>query len=296
MKKVALIGKFFNLHDEEYIARSFEELGCSVLRIEQATPMRTVLDSLSNFAPDVCIHTKYDPPEGGGLFQEEMRRRGILTVCWLFDLYWGYGRQHRIFSSPFFRARYVVTTDGGHQQNWRNAQIKHFCVRQGIYKPECYLEPVTNPQGVVFIGSDNPLFGERTAIMGKLATRYGDDFHWHGKKNTNDVRGRELNRIYAASKIVVGDSVYSPHYWSNRVVETLGRGGFLIHQEVEGLKEEYPDLVTYQKGDVADLFEKIDYYLTHEAERLALVQKNFEHVRDNYTMEKKCAELLTLVC
>jgi spore maturation protein CgeB len=76
-------------------------------------------------------------------------------------------------------------------------------------------------------------------------------------------------------------------------VETLGRGGFLIHQEVDGLKEEYPHLVTYKRGDLNDLKEKIDYYIEHEDERKALVVKNYEWVRDNYTMDKKCAELLS---
>jgi spore maturation protein CgeB len=93
----------------------------------------------------------------------------------------------------------------------------------------------------------------------------------------------------------VGDSVYSPYYWSNRVVETLGRGGFLIHQDVPGLKEEFPFLVTYTKGDIVELKDLVEYYLVHEEERQDILKKNFEWVRERYTMKHKCQEILNII-
>ncbi len=128
--------------------------------------------------------------------------------------------------------------------------------------------------------------------MDKLSLDY--NFKWFGRYSTNEIRGLPLNELYSQTKIVVGDSVYSPHYWSNRVVETLGRGGFLIHREVEGLKEVYPDLVTYD-GTYDDLMKKIDYYLAHEDERREIIKKNFERVRDYYTMDKQCQKLLNYI-
>ena len=144
--------------------------------------------------------------------------------------------------------------------------------------PFCTIEPNV---GVVSVPDER---------LEQLAKMY--NFKWFGRKNTDELRGENLNEIYAKTKIVVGDSVYSPYYWSNRVVETLGRGGFLIHRDVPGIKEEYPDLVTYD-GTMEDLLKKIDYYLSHEEERQEIIRKNFEHVRDHYTMDKKCEELIT---
>jgi spore maturation protein CgeB len=115
---------------------------------------------------------------------------------------------------------------------------------------------------------------------------------WIGKNDANEMRGTALNYLYAKTKVVVGDSVISPNYWSNRVVETLGRGGFLIHKEVEGIKEEYPYLVTYT--DYGDLKAKITYYLAHDDERMEIIKKNYEWVLNNYTCDKKCAELIKL--
>lgn len=292
--RIAYIGKFEKLYDEEYIAKSFETLGHTVLRLPDNYGLRPIFRRIEEFVPDLVIFTKFNVAENGLLFIKSLREKGIKTVCWLFDLYWGYPREHRIGVDPCFRADYVFTTDGGHADQWAAAKINHYCVRQGIYAPECYLEEVDKPHGVVFVGGQNAIYPKRQKQMDFIGKSY-QDFRWYGKKNTDDLRGIKLNQLYATAKIVVGDSVYSPNYWSNRVVETLGRGGFLIHQAVPGLEAEYPYLVTYEKDNLRELREKIDYYLEHEQERLAIVKKNFDWVKKHYTMDKKCSELLKIL-
>jgi hypothetical protein len=285
---IAFVGKFEKLYDEEYIARSFEALGHTVSRLPMAYPARQLLFVLERIKPDIVLCCKWErmPPE--------LQANGIKTVCWLFDLYFGYEREYRVKNAPYFKADRVFTTDGGHQEQFKEAGVKHQCVRQGIYEPECYLAPSTGKSHpIVFVGSYNPLNEDRNKTLEFVEKRYGNKFAWYGKENTHELRGHELNELYAKTKIVIGDSVYSPYYWSNRVVETLGRGGFLIHQEVEGLKEAYPHLVTYRRGDLEDLHAKIEYYLTHEQERKEIVQKNFEWVKQYNTMDKRCAELIS---
>lgn len=288
--KIAIIGKFSNLHDEEYIARSFEMLGHEVIRINQLWGASLIHRKIVLSKPEILIFTKWQADELGKDAIRRSKEWGMKTVCWLFDLYWGYEREFRIKTASYFKADYVMTTDGGHEKEWQQAGVNHFLVRQGIYDKECLLLPIENPQGIVFVGSENAFNSPRNNIIKKIKEQY-TDFHWHGRNDTNEVRGMTLNKLYSRTKIVIGDSVYSPYYWSNRVVETLGRGGFLIHREVEGLKEEYPDLVTYD-GTFIDLQKKIDYYLTHEDERQEIIKKNFELVRSKYTMDKKCQILI----
>ena len=292
---IAYIGKFRLMHDEEYIARSFESLGHSVTRIDERMLTSQIEGLLEQSNPDIVIFSKLACAEPARILKF-IKDHNFLSVCWVFDLYWDYpGREYRVLTSPCFKADYVVTTDGGHSDKWRSVGIKHFCVRQGIYTDECFILPQNITKDVVFVGSDNPLNYDRTNVNRVLMNKYRGRFEWFGRTNTNDVRGIDLNTLYAQSKIVVGDSVYSPYYWSNRVVETLGRGGFLIHQEVEGIKDEYPDMVTYKRGDLEELIDKIEYFLVHDEEREVIRQKNFEHVKKNYTMEKKCAQLLKFV-
>lgn len=289
MKKIAFIGKFGRLYDEEYIARSFEMLGCEVVRISQQMATHDIERILLKEKLDILLYCKWEQPVSLNETIDTLKREGVRTVCWLFDLYFNYQRERYMKNNRFFRSDYVFTTDGGNDHRWKELGINHFCVRQGIYAPECFIEESNPVYDVIFVGSENPYHPERTALMKELGLKY--NFSWFGRRDTNEVRGTRLNSIFAETKVVVGDSVYSPNYWSNRVVETLGRGGFLIHKEVPGIKEEYPYLVTYD----TDLFEKIDYYLAHEDERKEIVQKNFEFVRDNYTMEKQCQKLLNFI-
>jgi hypothetical protein len=292
--KIFFIGKFVKMYDEEYIARSFEFLGHEVLRCEQSTQPNDIGNAIDKFKPDIVLYTKWErPPVLDKLF-EIHQRRGMTTVCWLFDLYWGYPREYQIQTKKFFKSDFVFTTDGGHDLEWKMANVNHRTVRQGIYKNECYMLPVDNyVNNVVFVGSENPMYQERTntiLLLQELFTK----FKWVGRHDTDETRSTSLNELYAETKIVVGDSYPSPRYWSNRVVETLGRGGFLIHRDVEGIKKEYPHLVTYN-GTIGDLKNKIKYYLEHDKEREEIRQMNFQWVKDRYTMDKKCEELINHV-
>lgn len=286
--KIAFIGKFSNMHDEEYIARSFKMIGCDVLRLPQHLKPFDLKEALVPFKPDIILYAKWECPLELKEVIESLQRNNAKTVCWLFDLYFDYQREFLVKSRSFFKSDYVFTTDGGHEEKFIELDINHKCVRQGILKEECKLLPFQSiSHGIVFVGSESPIYPERTKLVESLKAS------WFGRYNTNEMRGKSLNELYARTRIVIGDSFPSDYYWSNRIVETLGRGGFLIHREVKGLKKEYPYLVTYK--DIEDLKTKIEYYKNHEKERREIVKKNFEWVRDNYTMDKQCQKVLNYI-
>jgi spore maturation protein CgeB len=288
--RIAFIGKFTNLHDEEYIARSFETIGCEVYRIPQSLSPFDISKALENQPIDVILYCKWVCPPEVKKTIEILQRTGVKTVCWVFDIYFNYTREYQVKHASFFKSDFVFTTDNGNNERFKDLGINHYCIRQGIYRDECVLLPFEKIEhNITFVGSDNPIYPERSKIVKEL------NAHWVGKKNTGEARGIALNELYAVSGVVIGDSWYSPYYWSNRVVETLGRGGFLIHQEVEGLKEEYPYLITYPRGDIDKLKELINYYLTHEKERRDIIKQNFQWVKDNYTMDKQCQKLLNII-
>lgn len=283
--RIVIIGKFHKLYDEEYIAKSFEMIGCEVIRIPQTMIGIDIILNLFKYKPDVILYAKWDCPLDVKNRIEQLQRNGTKTVCWLFDLYFGYTREFQVKNKSFFKSDYVFTTDGGHQKEFEELGINHKCVRQGIYKDDCYILPFKEIKyEIVFVGSYSPIYPERNELMQRLGVK------WIGKHNSDEIRGDKLNELYCETRIVVGDSFPSPFYWSNRVVETLGRGGFLIHKETEGLKDEYPYLVTYK--DEKDLLEKIDYYTKHEDDRREIIINNFNWVKDNYTCEKQCQKIL----
>jgi len=284
--KILYIGKFKKLWDEEYIAQAFESLGHDVIRLPETHKKPT--DVIAEYKPDLVLWAKLNINNPMSVVNY-CKQNNIKTVCWVWDLYWGYAREHQIHTNLMFKADYVFTSDGGHQNEWESVGIKHKCIRQGIHEPECYLEPGEKLYDVVFIGSQNQFNAERLKIINQVKKDF--NFKWFGKENEDEIRGPKLNRLFCQSKIIIGDSVYSPNYWSNRVVETLGRGGFLIHVDVPGIKEEYPYLVTYEKGNYEDLKQKINHYLQNPNLREEIIKKNHEWVKNNYTCKHKCQEL-----
>src|SRR2546425_6987535 len=130
---------------------------------------------------------------------------------------------------------------------------------------------------------------------------YGNRFGKYGHPQQT-IRNQELNDLYASAKIAVGDSVCVDFkhemYWSDRVYETLGRGGFIIHPYIKGLEQEFTDkenIVFYEYGNFAQLKELIDYYLEHEFERWNIQYAGHEYVKANCTYHNRLQQMLDIV-
>jgi glycosyltransferase involved in cell wall biosynthesis len=175
----------------------------------------------------------------------------------------------------------------------------------GVLKDECYLaDPWSVQYPIIFVGSYNyhRAWPYRRQLIDWLKETYPDKFSGFGPNFGRVMRGDDLNRLYASSKVVVGDS-YSPNfaypgYWSDRIPETLGRGGFLIHPWIEGIDEFYTDrehLVLYDYGDFNQLDELINYYLDHDDEREQIRRAGHEHVKANHTFTNRWQKILRTV-
>ena len=299
--KIAIIGKFSRIYDEEQIALSFEQLGVDVVRIRDAINVPSAIEIIRNETPDVVLYFKLDIVGSQKVLIDWLKSKGIKTVCWLFDLYRVGPRLIVIFTSPIFTSDFVFTTDGGDEEIWKRNGINHHLLRQGIYGKFTYVAEQCKKykHDVVFVGGRNSWWGYRKKVMGFLRSKYGDRFVRYGEKDTHEIRTDELNKLYSSAKIIIGDSVYSPGYWSNRIYETIGRGGFFIHPMVEGLDKEfepYKEFIPYNFNDFDGLKEKIDYYLIHDDERNKIRMAGFERCKKDYTYVNRCRDLIKIVC
>lgn len=302
-KKIIYYGDFIEKYStERYIAHAFREIGYDVLCLqeERATigNAKQVLDEIKQLAPEFILFSKQAP---GGDIDELMKllkENKIKTVCWLFDLYFDlpHGDREKKLKEkkPPYNSDVLVSTDGGHSGKFFDLNINHICVRQGIHEPEAILYERKKTHDIIFVGGDH--FRNRGWLLDGLAKHYGSAFeHWGFPVQ---IRNLPLNELYASTKIVVGDSQPSPHYWSNRIYETLGRGGFLIHPKVAGLEKEFEDgkhLVLYDRGNMPQLYDLIDYYLKNSDEREKIRRAGFEHVKNNYTYKHRVQELCNLL-
>lgn len=291
--KIFYIGGFSKEFDTEvYIAHGFRELGVDIKCWDENLNLTIdmLLERIEAFNPDFVLLSKNR--RYGKLLIDRLRGK-YLTVSWLFDLYHDLPREmncsRSLKDNPFFADR-VFMSDGG------EFGAKKETLRQGIHEPEAILGRPSVDHDVVFIGSDT-YFG-RHQMIDFLKETYKGRFAHYGMGGGREIRGLELNNVLAGSKIVVGDSVYAPNYWSNRIYEVLGRGGFLLHPKVEGLEKEfepYKHFIPFDRGNFEQIKEIIDYFITHKKEREKIRLAGHEFCKENYTYTLRCKTLLQKV-
>ena len=294
--KCFYVGDFKKPYSTEmYITFALRKLGVEVKAWQQDmnVPLVHLLGRIDLFAPDFVLFCKRGNLQGGPELIHALKQKGILIVTWLFDLYRNIPKEmesNRSLKEFQFSADIVFTSDGG--GDW--GDINHHVLRQGISDDETTRGHAKTAPDIAFIGTNT--YNGRDRLISALKDRYKGNFRHYGIGGTNyEVRGKDLNDLLASTKIVVGDSVPSPHYWSNRIYEVLGRGGFLIHPKVEGLEKEfqyYKHFIPFDYGNYPQLYEIIDYYLTHDAEREKIRKAGHTYTKKNLTYTQRCKILL----
>lgn len=229
---------------------------------------------------------------------------GVPTVGYHLDRWWGLHREHQVHEEPFFRCSLVVTADGGHDKQFAAAGVNHHWLPPGVSALEC--EPGTprpEYQGdVAFVGSWRPGYHTEWTHRPQLVrhlNKWGCRF-WPAKGKPA-IRGEALRDLYASTKVLIGDSCLvgdATRYWSDRIPETLGRGGFLIHPYVEGIEEHFTDgkhLRLWPVGDWAELDRLIAYYLTHDDERRDIAAAGRAHVLEHHTYTVRMGQVAALL-
>jgi predicted SAM-dependent methyltransferase len=315
--RIGYIGNFSQSHcTEVHIAATLEDLGHEVMRLQE-----------NELVPGWCVNL---PPDADLLLYTrtwgqyvtlddlaELKRRGIPTASYHLDLYVGLQREDGLDNDPFWKTDYVFTPDGSQQAAdvFKAKGINHFYMKPAVFKGECYIKNYDPAVGlgnnVIFVGGgsptgEGPQYGHREwpyrgQLLKFLQETYGVQYSKYGHPQET-IRNDKLNQLYANSKVVVGDSLClgfdHPYYWSDRVYETLGRGGFLIHPYIKGMEEEFTDrknIVFYEYNNFAQLRELIDYYLIHDDEREMIRRAGYGFVKENATYYDRLAQMLEII-
>ena len=284
--KVLYLGNNRPYATERYVRHALNELGHEVfLKVARGTSFLDVESAVAKYQPDFLLFSKPSQPYYPRLL-EWCQQRKLLTVCWQWDLFWGYRSQR----PPQFCSDLLFTTDGGHQAIWRKLYPCHRVLRQGIHKPDARLWPTRYKWDVGFVGTMHKVHKGRLQLVEALTDHYGDRF-----RLITDIRGLHLNKALASIRVIVGDSYPADYYWSNRIYEILGRGGFLLYPKTVGLEEEFIDgqhYVGFERGNFRELFKVVDRFVVDEEEREKIRKAGYGHVLSNYTYKHRVAVLL----
>jgi hypothetical protein len=240
----------------------------------------------------------------------QLRDLGIPTVALHADLYLGLSREPQMAGDPFWAVDHCFTADGDPacQERFREMGITHHWLPPAVDDDACYIADIPYEHDLVFIGSwrsYHPEYQYRQQLVQWLSKSYGRRFEVWGPQGKGMVRGDDLNRLSAGSKIIIGDSLCldfkHKNYWSDRIPNVLGRGGFMIHPYIDGLERFYkldgPDieLVTYGYGNFKQLADLIDHYYRNDAQREAIRQRGFERTKQNSTWSVRIEEMFDVL-
>lgn len=299
--KITFLGNFtVDYSSESHHKKSLEALGHEVIALQETqASTEQVLEQALQSQMFVWVHTHGWQTRGIKSMEtvlQVLRDKGIPSVTYHLDLWFGLQRQRDLDVDPVYKSiEYFFTVDK-QMADWfnRETKVKGRYLQAGVFHEECVIDKTAGQfyNDVIFVGSKgyHPEWAYRPKLINWLAETYGDRFKHYGGDGLGTVRGAALNQLYGASKISIGDSLCInfdyPYYWSDRVYETLGRGGFMIHPYIQGMGDHFEDrkhLVFYDFNNFEQLKGLIDYYLEHEDEREAIRLAGHEHVKANHT-------------
>lgn len=299
--KVAFVGNFrVDFTSETHWAKSLESLGHEVIRMqEHTTTTETILEKSLECQMFVWVHSHRVVIPGTMKIEavlKELKKKKIPTVAYHLDLYMGLDRWKTYETDPYMNALEYFFTVDKYMEEWlnKNTKTKAFYLPAGVFDREVtMMQPQRVLYDIIFTGSGeyHSEFPFRRELVRFLDDTYRNRFiHIGHGGDIGQKRGMQLNQIYRNAKIVVGDTLQLnfdyPYYYSDRLFEVPGRGGFMIFPDIKGVEDCYEDgkeMVFYKHGDLADLKAKIDYYISHNEEREVIRRAGFERTKRDHT-------------
>lgn len=308
MAKITFLGNFrVSYSSEMHHVKTLESMGHTVVKLQETrATAKQVLQNALDSDLFIWVHTHGWETPGGDMkaVLNRLSSRGIPTMTYHLDLWFGLARQKDLSKDAVYQDIGHFFTVDSRMADWFNSDtsVKGHYIPAGVYDAECNYTPKEKTKDIIFVGSKSyhPEWPYRPELVNWLENTYGNSFELWGGQGKGIVRGQDLNDLYASTKIVVGDTLCPnfdyPDYWSDRIYETIGRGGFLIHPYISGLEREFEDkkhVVFYEYGNFDQLQELIEYYLEHEDEREAIRLAGHELVKNNYTYKNRWTHILS---
>jgi hypothetical protein len=311
--RIAFIGNHsVDFSTETHHRKTFEKMGHEVVQLqENKTSVREVMAHALTCDMLFWTHT-----HGWGFRSDnEVRRmlntlkeKGIPTVGYHLDLWLGLQRERDLTNDPYWNIEHFFTVDKL-MADWLNAntKTKGYYLAAGVYDNECVLGTPDNskyPHEVIFTGSKgyHKEYPYRGQLIEWLHANYGTNFAHYGGGGLPGLRGQELNNLYASAKIVIGDTLCKnfdyPAYFSDRLFEVTGRGGFMIFPNITGLDNFFHinrELITYDYNRFDQLKAKIDYFLENWTEREMVRLAGHERTKREHTYRHRLTTLLNTI-
>lgn len=313
LKRIVLLGNFRLQYctEMDYFWTLTEKLGIEVVQFQEGSSSGEQIEQEAQKSDALFwVHTHGWKSAGKQMRDvlTSLKIHGVPTFGYHLDLWRGIQREADLQHDDYWLVDYFFTVDK-QMADWLNTQPdkpRAYFLPAGVVERDCYrAEPSqADIPEVVFVGSRNyhPEWPYRPMLVDWLKATYGQSFGHYGNDGAGVVRGDTLNRLYASTKIVIGDTLCKdfnyPYYTSDRAYETTGRGGFLIHPYIEGMEEQFTDkkeIVYYDYADFKGLKKLIDYYLTHPVEREKIQAAGHQRTKKEHTYTNRLRQIMSVL-
>lgn len=304
---IGFIGNFEAPYSTENDRRwAFNKLGHNVFAFQENSGITNVelLDSVTRYNINLFVYSHthgWEIPDLDRFF-EKLKEVGIPVISVHLDRWAWLEREKDVGVEATWKVDHLFMADGSPEaaELYEKHNLSWSYLKPGVDERGCYMaapDPVRFPYEIIFVGSKNYHleYQFRPQLVEFLHKTYGDRFGHYGGDGLGVMRGHDLNVLYASSKVVVGDSCFGdrPHYWSDRVTETIGRGGFLLHPKVNDLPTGI--MGNYEAGNLYDLKLQIDRWLDDDKERELIRNYGFTHVKRHETYTNRAEEIIEYV-
>ena len=145
---------------------------------------------------------------------------------------------------------------------------------------------------------------ERTLLLNLLAEQYGLHLYTREReivppniKRFPEIEHREAYKIFYSSKINLNITLRSIESGVPlRIFDIMSVGGFVLsnwQEEMTELFEEDKEIVLFKTPE--EMLEKIDYYLSHEKERVRIGINGYQKVKNCYTYEHQLNKIISIL-
>lgn len=323
--KIAFLGNFSVPYSSEshYLSTFRDKLGIEVDIYQEREPIKLKSNEYDMF---FWVHThNWDTP-GLDAVLSSLKSANIPIVGYHLDLWLGIEREKDLETDPYWRELDYFFSVDRLMVDWLNARPDYpeaYFLPAGVVESECVPGRIRKEYAhdIIFVGSRgyHKEWPYREQLISWLESKFGSKFAHYGGGGRGTIRGQELNDLYASAKIVIGDTLCKdftyPYYLSDRIFETTGRGGFLIHPYIKGIEDffELPttlndnewqqsayntkdaELITYNFGGFEYLEYLIAYYLHNEDERESVKIRGHLRTKTEHTYTQRIESIIKTV-
>ena len=278
--------------------KAFRMLGWQIRKIS-----KDILREYNDYKPDCVLFVKADYISREALLQMQESQ----LVVWMMDSYARYPyliKDLGVYDNIFVFEKSDIKLL---KKNNFNVYFLPLCADDRFFYPQSKERDID----ILFIGA---MYRERVKILQKMITRfpqakikiygyYINRVEFIKKivyKYTNKYKnfyGRvtpeEAGDLYSRSKICLNIHGSQSKYGANpRTFEILATKSFEIVDYNPYIEKILRDGVSFYR-DENELFQKIEYYLTHDSERATIAAKGYEYTKEKHMFSQRIDELIT---